>query len=141
MLLGSAKPATLIVIKGTSMLRLPTHNLKVKNLEQKEIEDLRKNYPEENYDIKEGEGRLTIAEKKAILWIPSNFLNRLPKTSKELSEYIEKMIEASFDKNYFCFEQKVVSKKCWQLIGRKAREFGTTRKMFLITILEKHFKE
>ena len=107
-------------------------------MEASEIAKLKKKYPEEYYIVEEKQGKLTVKEQTARIWVPLRFTKPLNFNSAyELNEFIEKMLAIELPKGYFNCEQKTVSKKVFDKLVNVADFHHVPKLTFLVALLER----
>jgi hypothetical protein len=93
-------------------------------MEQKQLEALRAQYPEKYYSIAETGGKLTVKPRTIVLWFPKRFSNEIATLSPEqLSLYIENLLEKiKLTREHFMPVQKVITKHCAEKIIAARKE-------------------
>lgn len=109
-------------------------------MEKSHLEDLRKKYPKEIYNIAEADGRVIITKKKRAIWIRKRLLTGLPHhDSAELTKAIENKLEI-FDKNidsgHFHKVQVLLTKELVDKLTTSAKKSKVKRIIYLTAVLE-----
>ena len=105
-------------------------------MNEEKIEKLKKDFPDDRYNVTTKDGRVVINEKKAVLWIPKRFTKDFTDANaKKLSGYLEDLLKnVNINPEHFEVEQKAITLKCSKILTNKAKECNCT-KIALITAL------
>lgn len=111
-------------------------------MDKSEVEDLRKKYPEKFYKVAEKDGKLVVTERRAAIWLPDRFLNKLPSGNPiKLGELLSKALElANLAPQHFKFTQKRVTLKVMCEIAKRSRACKVTRREYINALLEEFLK-
>jgi len=108
-------------------------------LEKEYIDDLKKKYPADSYDISTTGGRLVIAEKKKCIWIRKRLLKSLPqRDAAALSDKLLLCIDrAKLGPEHFKQVQVAVTARFAKKLAEKAKEAGVHQLTYLTEAVER----